>query len=62
MPEYFQRYETAKILGIKVWELDDVPLLIQAQAWTIHQAKKEALAQIVKDSKGGIMTVNVIDL
>jgi hypothetical protein len=38
----------------------DVPTIYQNQAWTVYQAKREALAQIAKDSKA--MAVYLLDL
>ena len=45
---------------MRIWEVDDVPVIYQQQAWIVYQAKKEALAEIAKKAKA--MGVYVLDL
>ncbi len=51
MPDYFEEIEDAQLLGIKPWELDEVPLLWRLRARAVNQAKKEARFAIAKNAK-----------
>jgi hypothetical protein len=49
----------ARILGVKVWELDTIPIRYREEAIMIHNAKREALAEAVQK---GVMQVVILEL
>lgn len=57
VPDYYDDFEDAKLLGIPIWELENVPMHWRLKARTVNVAKKEARIQIFNDAKGQKMIV-----
>ncbi len=60
MPGYLYDIEDAKLLGVKPWELEDVPMHWRHKARVVSLARKEAILEIAKKSKA--MSVYVIEV
>ena len=59
-PDYLFEIEDAKILGVRPWELEDVPLFWRKQARTVRLARIEAIQEIAKKNK--IKAVFLLDI
>ncbi len=62
VPEYFETFELAMILGVKPWEVEEIPLHWREKAQTVYLAKKEARVEIFKKVKGDKVVVYAPDV
>jgi hypothetical protein len=57
VPGYLEDIEDAKLLGVRPWELADVPMHWRHKARIVSVAKKEALQEIAKKAKIGAVYI-----
>lgn len=52
VPEYLETFQLAEILGVKPWEVEQVPEHWQQKAQVVNVARKEARIEIFNRYKG----------